>query len=300
MVAASAIAGHENKLVYLAFGRVRYVHECLFSILKGLACCTRGMPQTIVFTDQPDEVTRVLGTLPWLELRELTSGQVQSYRSSSAATKAAGFRIKICLMMDLLREGLERAVMIDGDTYFLKCPWTLFEGIGERSLRMHLLEGPLNDGRPVWDNLRKGVTRYNETMHIAGEFPILPDQPVYNSGVIGLAKSHRADFSRALDVFDGLAGCGIDERIYEQVAISRVLSPLYRILPSDDILAHYWFDRGPINRVQQRLFSDATPRSLEEWVAAAKRIQPGRWWRTKIVRGVLSRPFFGMRISPHG
>lgn len=286
-------------LAYISFGAAKFLEESLFSLLKGLDCCEGEMPPTIVFTDQPEQFTRVLGSPSWLELRLLTPESRQSCKRPGGSGKADAFRIKMCLMIQLLEEGAEIAVLVDGDTYYLQSPWKLFDGIGPHAARMHMLEGRLDDGRKSWDNLRRGVRAYNQTSPLAAEFPIPADQPVYNSGVIGLHQSHLALFRKALDVFDSLADAGVDERIYEQFAISRVLAPKLSLLASDEILAHYWYDRPGIGRAVQRLFADAPQRTVDDWVAAARRIQPGTWWRTRIVHAVLSWKLLGMTISPH-
>lgn len=285
-------------LVYLSFGAAKFLEESLFSLLKGLDCCGGEMPPTIVFTDQPEKFSQVLGSPAWLDLRLLTPESRQAFRRPGRTGKAEAYRIKMCLMIKLLEEGVETAVMVDGDTYYLQSPWALFEGIGPQAARMHMLEGRLNDGRMSWENLRNGAREYNRSSPLAKEFPVPVDQAVYNSGVIGLHQAHLPLIRQALEVFDGLVDAGIDERIYEQFAISVVLAPRTAVLASDEILAHYWYDRPGVGRAVRRLFGEPGPRTVEDWVAGARRIQPGTWWRTRIVHTILSWKMLGMTVSP--
>jgi len=139
-----------------------------------------------------------------------------------------------------------KVALVDTDTFFRADPRLIFDRIGPTSSAMHADEGPLTaslEGEE-WVALHAGIDG-----PVCG-YETSAAAPMFNSGVIGLDRSHRPLVDDVVSFMSQLV-----ERHYiftiEQYAFSTVLRSKTSVSFCEDLIEHYW--NGPRRYYQYQL-----------------------------------------------
>lgn len=215
-----------DTLSYLVFGKRReYQLELTWSVLSAVRHLRRD----------PADIRIVLVTEEGNERPDLPIEHVHFSPAEFASWTGDGrnvHRIKEFALLKVLDRYRGKVAHLDPDTYFIDHPRRLFERVGPGQTVMHENEGPL--GRhPIWAPLlEKGVSE------VAG-YPVTPQSPMYNSGVIGLTYEDCDLLRRSVELEDALFDLAWVFNI-EQFATGAVLRAHTRLSECKDLLVHYW------------------------------------------------------------
>lgn len=223
-----------DSLLYLSLGEGRHVNEIRFSLMT--AARTRSADdqwQVVLYTDRPD----LFAGLP-AQLHAVDD-------ETAAAWSRAGeyvYRGKICALdAELRRPGVDRAAIIDGDTYFKRDVSSVFDRVRPGRTVMHLREG--RPGPPEERALRR-VLEGGQLADLSGQpWGITRREILWNSGVVGMHREDARLLPEVLHLNDELLRRGFAEEshIAEMLAFSVVLDRRTRIKDCYDIVMHYWF-----------------------------------------------------------
>lgn len=270
----------DTQLVYLIHGKESAFLEGRFSILSACAAARRAghpPPNIVVLTDRPDAFAPLpVATLP-LDLALLKQWQepIQFVH-----------RAKICALLSLLPRA-EKSVLIDADTLFLQPPQTLFDRVSESATILHANEGDIYT-LPAHFRVKNALLAHfpDRTLPLsAGPLTLAANEPMWNSGVVGVHHTHAHLFPQMLEITDLLYPLAKAHTI-EQLAIGMVLSRNSALRTTEDIVEHYWDNdayigwpdwksRRDMHHDQARTFFDAHPgATLDQLVAAYLRRPP--------------------------
>lgn len=224
-------------LGYLLYGDKAVYHaELAFSVGSARAALGAGDDvDIVVVTDQPAFAYPV-------DARVIRVGP--ETMSAWMGPSRYNHRIKVCALARLMDEPAERVALIDCDSYFVADPRRLFERITPDASVMHRREGPLG-ADDAWRPLFADPARAQALR----DAQLAPELGMFNSGVIGLHRSHADVPGEVLRWLDAHTP-HVPSFSIEQAAFSRELERRTRVLPADDLLVHYWGVARPFVHAQ--------------------------------------------------
>ena len=223
--------------VQLAYGDERILQQTRFSIASLQHWALRaGTPyRVVVYTDQPDRFGG-LGSDVGTELLE--AAQLREWRGAIDYVH----RIKPVVLLRAAAKYGGTIVFMDSDTYLVADPFPRLALVDARTAVLHLCEGRLSERKNgIFRKMHRFVKRARLPRPGGEVVRISPDAEMWNSGVVALHHSVAADvIGRTLHLIDAIHA-QYRKHITEQLALSWVLRERgFRMLPSDDIVAHYW------------------------------------------------------------
>lgn len=197
------------------------------------------------------------------------------------------YRGKIRALADsLATPGTQRSVIVDGDTYFTRSPAELLARIAPGTAVMHVFEGP--PAPPEVNALRHVLAQYQPVDTAGKSWDIVENEPLWNSGVVGLHTDdaylcHEATYLTDQLLDHGFAGFS---HIAEMLAFGVCLDRRVAVRECFGIITHYWQTdiRLPFLDVLADVWADPTLNRREAfYVLWARRPRPGVEWRTKFI-----------------
>lgn len=287
---ATAPASGPDTLVLLAHGREDVFTQARFCILTFQHFALRAPERyrVVVYSDRTEPFAD-LG--PGVIVEPLTHERIRRWRGPDDYVH----RVKAEMFLDFASRHGGRFAFVDSDTYFMRDPAELFARIQPGTAVLHLDEGPLAgrrnaNVRKLHDFVRRSTLRLPD-----GTTGKLPETTaMWNSGVVGLAPEDRDLLAPSLALLDELYR-RYRKHNMEQLALSYVLATRLRLVPSDDIVFHYWGRAAAFDAIAQEFFRRSAGQPLEARAAAAFALapkpeapQPKRWYE-KLVPKALRR-----------
>jgi hypothetical protein len=208
----------------------------------------------------------------------------------------------------VVRDALERyegpTALLDGDTYFRRSPWRLFDRIGPGRTAMHVREGLL-DRLPGENHaeLAAVLQAGGPWTDLAGRpLTLTASEPMWNSGVVGVDPADRRLIDEAIHLTDQLCS-RLRMHTLEQFALGIVLGRATRLREALDVVFHYWDRafRDPFHEQLPQLLAQHASLPLAErarrchacrprpTVRSRVRTRVTRWLRTVGLRPPLER-----------
>lgn len=225
------------KVVYQAYGRKDIVQQVFFSIASLRAQLSPGQAPLLIhiFTDNKASILEFIGEEKNILVTEFSQVQLQTWRGDIQFVH----RVKLEILKQAFVDWDGALVYLDGDTVFLGDPLPLFGKINAKTSLMHIYESSL--GKPL-DPLTKKVAKFvkGKSFKVSGQLTSVgPDTEMWNAGVIGVDYSNKDLFSSMLELTDQLYAA-YPKHVMEQLAVSWALKNNTSLLPSDDLILHYW------------------------------------------------------------
>ncbi len=223
--------------VHLAYGDERILQQARFSIasLQHWALRAATPYRVVVYTDAVD---RFDGLGPNVGTERLEAEQLREWRGAIDYVH----RIKPVVLLRAAAKYGGTIVFMDSDTWLMADPFPRLALVDERTAVLHLCEGRLSERKNgIFRKMHRFVKRAELPLPGGEVVRISPDAEMWNSGVVALHHAVAADvIGRTLHLIDAIHA-QYRKHITEQLALSWVLRERgFRLLPSDDIVAHYW------------------------------------------------------------
>jgi hypothetical protein len=230
----------KKNIVFLAHGSNNLHYEvifCVYTLFHYLNGDFSGI-QITVYTDDARLYKKYLKDFP-LNIELLTQQLIKEYRKPDGYVH----RVKTCVMQHCMNKYQQDMVFLDGDTFFCKNPWPLFNKIAKDVSVMNIDEYDLYEAgdqheNSFWLDLRKVVRNNTFTLH-GKEFKIPFSSRMWNSGLTGISYENAALIDDVLSLIDQIYHI---EKIFhtEQYALSYVLQQHTQIIDSEDYIVHYF------------------------------------------------------------
>jgi hypothetical protein len=310
---AAPVAPLQRHILYVAYGADHFIHEAAYSILSLRQVSAPAAYRIAVVTDRKALLLQLLGNMPrpdaadLVTVLEIDHAQVQAWRGSAAYVHRAKPLAIRWAAAHVAAPG-ESLLFVDSDTVFTADPAPLFAAIGPQRVVLDELEGTVQSCRKHTRSLGKLHQRLKRHVPtVNGErWPIPPDYPLWNSGVIGFCQSDLALFDVTVALIDDLYRA-IPIVTIEQIALSFVLTRQgFAVQDDGDLVFHYHFfkefraDLAAFFARYQGLGTAALLSHLHE-IAPQVRAQPKLRFnqRAKLVRQLLKRLGLGWQPLPY-
>ncbi|MCI8208056.1 hypothetical protein AUC61_00785 [Pseudomonas sp. S25] len=213
------------QLIYLVFGARTYHQEAVFSIASALACMRRS-EQALdiqVFTDDP---------LPYQDLPVRIRALDPETREAWSAPHGYHFRTKHVVLRLVLEES-ERALLIDTDTIFNTSPLALFDRVKPGTLLCNAINKRY--GTNPDSKLYKSLSSILLARGLADD-----EMPMLNSGVIGLMREDAHVLDRSIALMDELFPLARNSYSLEEFCLAMAAYKSMQIAQCPDLIHHYW------------------------------------------------------------
>ncbi len=132
---------------------------------------------------------------------------------------------------------------LDGDTFFYNSIEILKKGLLQGENYMHVNEGKLSKlttktEKLMWNQMKKKTY---------SGIKIDENTCMWNAGLIGISNKHLQCLKLTLDVNDELCANNVTRRLIEQFAFSISLNNFSKLLPSTNVVGHYWGNKAEWN-----------------------------------------------------
>lgn len=275
------------KIVYQAYGRTDIIQQVLFSAVTLKARCQAGLPGMIeIYTDQMEMLEKFFAGDKQVRLIPLSSSQIKIYRGAIDFVH----RVKLKILQQAAQDLEGHLIYLDGDTYFLKDPSSLFAQIKPHASLMHICESRLDTAK---DPLTKKIARFvrKNRFTIAGEKLQIPlTTEMWNAGVIGihaklLEGPQGGVLGEMVELTDQMYGL-YQKHVMEQLAVSYILQEKTLVQPSNFEIVHYWsskeaFDQAIATFLARYPSFDLAVANLGEfqWPAPIQRKEKVSWFK---------------------
>jgi hypothetical protein len=235
----------KNVVVYQAYGQPYILKQNLFSIVSLLKMHTglKSVHKILIYTDQPDYFKNYLGNNPILQYENMSPERLAKWRGAINFVH----RVKVEMLRDAAKLfPNENLFYMDGDTYFLSDPESLFTEINDRQSIMHEAENVIETGK---DPLSKKVARFlkKNVFEIKGKSVKIPTSTtMWNAGVLGFTPAFFPDLDLVLE-FTDQSYSRYQKHVMEQLAFSYFLSQKTDIIAARDVIHHYWRQKDEYN-----------------------------------------------------
>jgi len=236
-----------------AYGTQVIRDQALYLAWSALAW--RRTPELVVhvYTDDPG-VYEPLASM--IEVRTMTPEDVRRWRGPFGFTH----RLKALLVQDMVRRfPEERQLYLDADTYLIHPPEEVLERLGPQTSVMHARESHLLEGN---DPHLRNFSRRMRPLTFRGK-PVDLNHWMWNAGAIGL---HPESFGAVDDwiAFIDEVWPRYKRGLVEQYGIAMRLQQGGEVLPCNDAIVHYWYQKNDFTTVIRRELAVLRTRPLSE------------------------------------
>jgi hypothetical protein len=228
------MADANKTLLYLSWGDGHHVRQLAFSVLSAVHFLGPEHPgyRIVVYTDRPDLYT----DLP-VTTRALDAATLEEW----AGPHRLAMRRKILAQRAAVEADGDPAVLVDGDTYFLRSPEHLFARVGPGRTVMHVRESSLA-------TLTRGSQTQADIVNLLATTPLhdlagnvldVRDPWMWNAGVVGLHPADARLFDEVVHTCDEVCAAKFTY-FAEQYAFSYWLPKSTRTSETMDVVFHYW------------------------------------------------------------
>ncbi|WP_210466237.1 hypothetical protein [Rufibacter roseolus] len=191
----------------------------------------------VIYTDDQPLFEKHLSGVP-LQFEHLDSNRIKGFIKNEYV-----HRVKICVIQDCMKKYGANVFFVDGDTYFLKSPVSLFNKISKDCTVFHMFEFTIADGGgvhevPMWLTLRKLARDYEYSLK-GQTFKLDFNSQMWNSGVLGLSVDHYQSIDDVLALNDQMTEKA-KFKTAEQFSFAYVLGKITNLKAANDCVYHYW------------------------------------------------------------
>ena len=227
-----------NNLVVLSYGKESEYRRAVLAILSYYSwlASSEEVNRTIIFTDNPAYFEPYLFGLK-VEYISLTKEKIRDMKGPANFIH----RMKIAVLSEVFRAyPTDTIFYIDSDTFIQADPAPLLARISPAVSVMHVLEYAL-EGYRHEDTGGRLVQLIENQVFVTtkGDERFSPSHFSWNAGVLGLAPSMAAYLPDVFLLTDKFFAAST-WHISEQLAFSLVLQTRTQIIPSDEVVYHYW------------------------------------------------------------
>jgi len=250
-------------LIYLAYGSVELCAEAVYSLLSYYQV-TVNTDKVLIYTNLPQYFEQLLGSRSDVLYPAVSPDEWQAWRGESNQV----YLLKISVLQHARQHYPGSLLFVDTDTIWLADPAPLFAEVARGRHVMHLSEGHLVTGNRLNRKVYQHLQPYTFPAG-AQQLRLTPQTVLYNSGVIGYARSEAVqlpDIYALADRFFLL----YNKHIMEQLALSVCLALDGPILEAAPYVLHYW-NLKAIRPVLVRLlekYQGSPPAELYQQLAA--------------------------------
>lgn len=219
-------------LVTQAYGKEEILTEALYAVWSALAW--RGeLPLDVhVYTDDAAAFAPLAGKI---DVRALSPEEIRDWRGPHDFIH----RLKAAMIRDLVRRFPgEKLVYVDADVYFTGQLAGLFERVGPGRAVMHVREYPVATHGS--SQMRK-FRAHMEPLRFRGR-PIDLSHHMWNAGVVGMDPAQAVILDEWLEFIDAIYP-HYKRGLVEQYGICHLLQREAEVVPADDLVLHYWFQK---------------------------------------------------------
>ncbi len=223
-------------LVLQCYGNEGIFLECAFALLSlSRLYKTETWPnfEIWLYTDQPEWFSRFKDCPLPLNFRKIDQPTIQKWRGDINFVH----RVKIEVLLDFAQNHDGNILYADTDVVFTHSIDSVFEGIDNGALYMHMQEGRVSDcGNPL-------LKKLNTYLHSAGA-PKINNQPLYdldmwNAGILGFNTKHKNLLQDVLNFTDEQYR-HFPKHVIEQFAFSAVFQSNTEVKAALPFVLHYW------------------------------------------------------------
>lgn len=226
-------------IVYLIFGNeITYYQQVFFSIYTVLAN-KEETDRVVILTEEPCYFKQLNDLITIIPIdKEVINDWKGEYKYLfRAKIKALGLVIKMYPH--------EHILYLDGDTFVYKPLKPLRENLDRDQSIMHINEGRLNELSTKSEKKMWRAINGNIFANVAVDDKVC----MWNAGVIGISKNNHEVISLVLQICDEMCSARVAYFTKEQLAFSIALGHMSTLIPSDDIIGHYWGNKTQWNVV---------------------------------------------------
>jgi hypothetical protein len=267
-------------LAYLATGAAEVKEQARYAALSALAWRGDCPLEVHVYTDE----ARAFDGLDGAEIVEVGPETERAWRGPEDLV----FRMKPCIARDLARRFPQDPVgLVDADTFFVAEVAALAARVAPGRAVMHLREYHVLSARS--DQVRK-FRRHVGKLEFRGR-PVDLDAWMWNSGVLLVHPAQFPILDEWLAFVDAIYP-RYRKAFVEQFGIGLLLQKAAEVVPADDLVFHYWFQKDEyVAGIRRQLAALAAlpPAERGPWLRANRIALPPPAERKHRRKGLLAR-----------
>lgn len=240
-----------TRYVAVVYGEAELAYRQAWLLFVSLAAYADPSSDFIALTDHPERFNGFRGAV---RTEPLTQAQLDEWRRGSA-----GWRHKLEVERTMMpRDGA--LVLLDSDVVAVQ-PLDPFEDeLRSGAVFLHKQEYVVGESRRpgnrrMWESLRD---------RSFGGWKVLPDDAMWNAGVVALRSEDAFLIGDALVMHDAIASAGSDHLFLEQLTTSVVFGRTKRLRPASPYFAHYWGNKAGWDREIRARMARAREWTLEQ------------------------------------
>lgn len=262
-------------LVTQAYGKEEILTEALYAAWSALAWKGELPLEVHVYTDDAAAFAPLAGRI---DVRLLSPEEIRDWRGPHDFIH----RLKAAMIRDLVRRFPgEKLVYVDADVFFTGPLAGLFERVGPGRAVMHEREYAVATHR---SSQMKKFRAHMGALSFRDR-PIDLSRDMWNAGVVGIDPAQLGIVDEWIDFIDAVYP-HYKRGLVEQYGIGHLLQREAKVVPSDDLVLHYWFQKddyvAAIRRELEALRAAPHEASLEHLRANVIRL-PRRRQRSSLL-----------------
>lgn len=244
------------RYVTLAYGGGAAVYRQASMLLVSLLAYAPPPRELVVVTDNPSHFSWLAGAA---RVHAVTAAQVSAWQGPQP------FSMRVKLEVARAMAPTDGAlILLDADTLAVADLAQMIAALARRSLFMHTREFELagsrrRGNRTLWHELRG--RRF-------GGWRFLPNDAMWNSGIIALNAADVTLMGEALQLYDAMGKAGIRYFATEQLVIGVVFGRTGRLREAARWFVHYWGNKAQFDREIARRLGAVSSGGLSPEAAA--------------------------------
>ncbi len=228
-----------NYLLFLAYGRPAYLHECtlaLLSLCRVMNAAGLAALEVCIYTDKPEWFAAFPDCPLSLQIRTLLPEQAQEWRGAADYLH----RVKSAVINDFAGSVSGNIIFMDTDVWVMQSLAHLYSEVASGKRFMHVCEGIIRNGtNPILKKTAQFLA-HHPVIEVAGHsLSFKPDLELWNSGVLGFRTADKQLLEEILKFSDAVHPL-YKKHITEQLAVSYYFGREGRIHNTTAYVLHYW------------------------------------------------------------
>jgi lipopolysaccharide biosynthesis glycosyltransferase len=225
-----------TNVVYQAYGRQDVIRQSIFSAASLLKKYPEFSDRIVFYSDHAEQLRHFFGKDERISVVEISAGELAAWGGPHKFIH----RIKLEILLDASRKWSGNILYLDGDTIFIDSAENILGRLRQNYTLMHVREYTFKTAQGILPRkIAKFAQRTRFTLPTGQVLRFTEDSAMWNAGVIGVPSDQRQLIERALQLTDVLYE-KYQKHVMEQLAVSYCLSESSEVMPTDDVILHYW------------------------------------------------------------